>query len=246
MKKNIEKQDNGGGLMVDNIEIYKAILEYEKEFLDNGYNGDLTKTTSFTYIKGTIPILLSAPHSVQNFRNGKYKSAELLTGGLVKILHQLTGCHIIYKNKNDGYDFNYDKKGTANDYKNKIINIIDKEQIKLFFDIHGMSEDKFLDIDLGTDFDNNLNNYNSMPMIIKTIFEKQEIRNIGFDQIFTAKGTRTITKNTSLKTKIPSVQMEINKLYRDVENPENIIKLINALENIVTHFKDKNMSQKDL
>ncbi len=117
----------------------KLINKYEKEFSMNNYNGDLTKENSYTYINGIIPILISAPHCVNHYRGGNLKKAEILTGSLLKVLHRRTNCHIIYKNKNDGYDFNYDRNGMANEYKEKIIDIIEKERIVFFIDIHGMN-----------------------------------------------------------------------------------------------------------
>ncbi|MDD2180872.1 MAG: hypothetical protein PHW32_00705 [Bacilli bacterium] len=225
--------------MTDNEKIF-LITKYEQEFSDNSYYGDLTKTTSYTYIKGVIPILLSAPHTVNHFTNGNKKKAELLTGGLVKLLHQLTGCHIIYKNKNDGYNFNNDGSGFATTYKNKIIEIINDEEIELFFDIHGMAEDRYLDIDLGTDYGDNLNNFKLIPETIKLFFEEQGIMNVGFNQLFPASFQRTVTKTTSTLTKIPAVQIEINRIYRDVDYPQNLIKLITSFENLISFFKQSN------
>ncbi len=227
--------------MINNKEILNLINEYEKEFSINNYNGDLTKTSSYTYLRGKIPIFLSAPHSVRHYRNKKLKKPEVYTGALVKMLHYITGCHVIYKNKNDGFDPNYCNSNNDGGYKNKIIQVIEDEDIKMFIDVHGMSINKFLDIDIGTDFKKTINHNYSITEILKIFFEKEGILNVGFDQIFTAQSNNTITKNTSLSTGIPCVQIEINRFYRDAKNNDNIIKLVNIFINIINYFNSNNL-----
>lgn len=72
----------------------KKIKELNRVFEHNRYNG--SGKESFEFIDGNIPILISAPHAVNHFRNGAVKYADKLTGGLAKFLHNETGCHVIF------------------------------------------------------------------------------------------------------------------------------------------------------
>lgn len=222
-------------------EIASVLNDYEKEFSINNYNGDLTKTVPYTYLRGSIPVLLSAPHSVRHYRKGKIKKPEVYTGALVKLLHYLTGCHVIYKNKNDGFDPNYCNSQNDGGYKKQIIEIIEKENIKVLFDVHGMSINKFLDIDLGTDYKKTISYDKSLLKLIKMEFEKNNILNVGFDQIFTAGFCNTVAKNTSLNTVIPTVQIEINRYYRNLKNELEVIKLVNSFVDIINYFNNNDL-----
>lgn len=70
--------------------VYKKL---EEEFSQNNY---YHSENSFKFLPGTIPIILSAPHSVRHFREGKMKAHDFYTGAIVKNLHLLTSCHVVY------------------------------------------------------------------------------------------------------------------------------------------------------
>ena len=53
------------------------ILKEEKEFFENNYKGEGSE--DFKYSEGSIPILISAPHSVKQIRNNEYKAADIYT-----------------------------------------------------------------------------------------------------------------------------------------------------------------------
>ncbi len=72
-----------------------------------------------------------------------------------------------------------------------------------------------------------------MLSAIKDFFESEGIYNVGFNQIFTASHDNNITNLISKETKIPTMQLEINKYYRNTEDMKNMLKLITALENII-------------
>ena len=105
---------------VININLYKVysqdyILEEEKEFFTNKYMG-LSKN-DYKYKKGSIPILISAPHSVKQIRNDELKPADIYTGAIIKTLGKNTNAHIIYKTHTKG-DENHTDESTP--YRKKI------------------------------------------------------------------------------------------------------------------------------
>ena len=85
----------------------RKIKRLEKLFSDNFYNG--SGKTAFNIEEGRIPIMVSAPHAINQFRDGKVKYADMYTGGIAKYLHEKTGCHVIYSCMYTESDPNYDE-----------------------------------------------------------------------------------------------------------------------------------------
>ena len=108
-------------LNINSYKIYSQdyILEEEKEFFTNKYMG-LSKN-DYKYKKGSIPILISAPHSVKQIRNDELKPADIYTGAIIKTLGKTTNAHIIYKTHTKD-DENHTDESTA--YRKKIKEII--------------------------------------------------------------------------------------------------------------------------
>lgn len=185
----------------------------------------------YEVINGKIPVLISAPHSVRQYRNGKIKEKDLYTGPIVIELQRLTNCYCIYKTKNNNDDANYDIEN--NSYKEEILKIIKKNKIKLLIDIHGASNKYGFGIDIGTGEGKNLNNKKKAVEILKNILERYEIENIEIDKIFKANSIHTICKTISEKTMIPCIEIEIAKKYRDIENFEELTKMILALRKYI-------------
>ena len=52
---------------------------------------------SFVIKKGIGSVMLSAPHSAEQTRNGRKKYGEYHTGAIVNVLHDELNCPIIYK-----------------------------------------------------------------------------------------------------------------------------------------------------
>lgn len=79
----------------------------ENKYSINNYKGLLlTSPTVLSY--GKIPILLSAPHSVKQKREGKIKAHEFYTGAITEYLAEKIGCSVITKQYLIEEDFNDD------------------------------------------------------------------------------------------------------------------------------------------
>lgn len=231
----------------ENNKLIEMAIKYEEHFSANQYNGNILSNDSFIYQKGDIPILLSAPHAVNHVRNGEIKYADMYTGSIIKVLQELTGCHVIYKTKNDNTDPNYDTFESDNGYKKKIIDIINENNIKLFIDLHGAAESRDIDIDLGTNLGKTLNGFDFIPGIIEVLCDKYKITNVGNNKIFNASSPNNVTNTVGNICKIPALQFEINRKYRDFNQYlDNYNNLINALREIIIFFKDFNLNLENI
>lgn len=216
-------------------------LEYmdrlEKEFTLNNYNGIKTEQESFKVLKGSVPVLISCSHSIDQIRNGMLKPRELYSGALCKLIHERTDCHAIYKYHNDGIDDNF---VLHTKYKQKIGELIKLNNIKLLIDIHGMVGSKSKRfrgyyVELGTNDGKNLLDKAYLSEEFTKIFNKHGVTKVVTDKNFRASKIHTISKYVSRTYKTPSMQIEISGDFRNALNYElnNIKKILNAFEEII-------------
>lgn len=216
-------------------------LEYmnqlEKEFTLNGYNGLKTQEESFKVLKGSVPVLVSCAHSIDQVRNGMLKPRELYSGALCKLIHERTNCHVIYKYHNDGIDDNF---VLHTKYKQKIGKIIKDNNIKLLIDIHGMVGSKSKRfrgyyVELGTNNGRNLLDKTSLSEDFTRIFNDNGVNKVVTDKKFRASKCHTISRYVARTYKTPSIQIEISGDFRNALNYEidNIKKILNAFDEII-------------
>lgn len=204
----------------------QRIEQYNKKF-DQYQNQPSKEEKSFEVLEGKIPVLLSAPHSVRQLREGKIKAKDRYTGAIAIELAKLTDSFAIYKTYNNQDDASYDIEN--NTYKDKVLELIDKNNIKVFLDIHGAKDTDEFDIDVGTDEKRNLNGKTQiLEKLIENLKEKG-ITKIGIDKKFKACTMHTLTKKIASSTNIACMQIEITKKYRDLEQIEKMQKVINAI-----------------
>lgn len=210
------------------------INELEDEFASNSFNGRSEKAVQV--IGGNIPILLSAPHSVNQIRNEKVKLAERYTGAISKALSKETGAHVIYKSHNDGTDDNH---CMHTEYKDTIGKIIMENDIKFVLDIHGMlnpwsSLSREYHIEIGTNHGKNLLHSESILPYILDAFDQYGIKDVVVDRFFKASKSYTISNYVAVNYSTPAVQIEISSAYR---NPNfslmNFNKTVSALSKVI-------------
>ena len=108
-------------------------------------------------------------------------------------------------------------------------------------DIHGTGEEKENDIypGVGTEREFLLGNELILELLYKSA-EKYGLR-CGDLGKFPAAKQQTVTKYCALSLGIPSMQLEINKCFREPEkHPEKFIKLLKFLENFLSEIKKRN------
>ena len=179
--------------------------------------------------QGSIPILLSAPHTVNFLKeDGNFKMREGYTKAIVKYLAQKTGAFLMIKENSDGIDPN---KIEMEDYKRQLLEIIEKHQIRLVLDIHGAASHHDFAIEIGS-----LDGVSAKPETIKalkTALLNQRITSVAENHPFKGGG---ITKAVHSNTKIEVLQLEINRNYRDLTHPEKLFYLCKSLENFLKSF----------
>lgn len=201
----------------------EKIKEYEKMFISG-------QTGNYTLLEGKGGIMVSAPHSVAQTRNGVLKSAEPQTGVLAKLLHEKTGCPIIYKTGNCNDDANYDQ---ISPYRQALQDYCKKAEIKLLLDLHQLSPLREEQIDLGTGKGKNLTSA-TLLHFIKRAFQENGVEKIEVDKLFSATYPYTVSAEIARVCQIQAVQIEINSRLVYGEGSENTFeRIFFALKQIV-------------
>ena len=179
--------------------------------------------------KGSIPILLSAPHAVNFLKeDGNFKMREGYTKAIVKYLAKKTGAFLMIKENSDGIDPN---KPEMENYKHRLLEVINKYQIQLVLDIHGAASHHDFAIEIGS-----LDGVSARIQTIeslKTALKDQGIASVAQNNPFKGGG---ITKTVHGNTNIEVLQLEINRDYRDLTHPEKLFHLCKSLENFLKSF----------
>ncbi|MDA8443098.1 MAG: hypothetical protein M0Z55_12135, partial [Peptococcaceae bacterium] len=178
------------------------------------------------FFPGTLPVLVSAPHSVRHWRNKKIKVSDQFTGAIAYLLHKLTGCSALAVAKLYGGDPNHDNPCI---YKTRIGDICDQTKLKLVLDLHGAAREHEFDVDLGTAHGQNLLGCNEIQQVLE-----RNLREFGLGKVernhFAAAGPNTVANFAAQQLGIPAVQLEINKQYRvPAQNPSGFHRLLAAL-----------------
>jgi hypothetical protein len=206
----------------------KKITQYENFFIYEESN-DLI---GHIIIKGSNKILLSAPHSVTQTRNGSSKIGEFRTGVIVKILTEKTNCNGIYKTKNLQDDANFDVNSP---YKSDLVKFIEKNDISLVIDLHIASPKREFDIEIGTGHGKNLLDRKDIyGLINKTL--KREYKKVQTDKLFSASFEHTISSSVARITGIPTVQLEIN--FSIIQSDEDLKKFIIFMRNLINDLEE--------
>lgn len=212
------------------------ILNLEQKYKANGY---YHKSNDILLIQGSIPVIISAPHSVKHLRNGAIKNEDMLTGGIAEYLGRITDCHVI-TNLSSMSDPNYDSNSL---YRKKLLAYIKDNNIKYLLDLHGASYLSDFSIDIGTSPDENgiLNSFHNNSKIfnnVVSILSSMSILNelpITINDKFKA-GEKTITYFISHNSNCKCLQLEINGRYRYYEEPKYMEGLIAGLSEIIKYL----------
>ena len=214
----------------------EELLSLESDFANNEYFGTNVWTEEkFRVVSGSIPVLLSAPHSVNQLRGEDVRPAEKYTGSLVRYLCSSTNCYGIFQIFTHA-DPNND---IENLYKNGIINLVNAYNIKLLIDIHSSTFSDDTDIDIVTNGRKTLLNMPSLYEKIKSLGIKYNIK-VDENNVPNKDKENEIIHVVSTICSVPSLRIVINKNSINIDNDtlENIIKL---LEEFISYFNYNNM-----
>ena len=192
---------------------------------------NLELTNDYKISMGNIPILFTAPHTMEQVRSdGSIKKAEPYTKSIALYLNKHMNTYSMIKLLDTGLDSNRDNH---DEFKNKLLDLVDEHNIKLVIDLHGASINREFDVEFGTM--NNLTADFSTINELKESFIENGITKISFNNPF--KGG-AITQYLYNKKDIDVIQLEINYKYRDYSNLENLKLLIESLSNFIKQYKE--------
>ncbi len=216
-------------------QLIKEIEELEAPFLNESFNSQ----NAFIIEAGTIPVVVSAPHSVPQWRLEAVKQGEFRTGSLARFLHRDTFCHCVYKTRNMHDDANFDDK---NEYKDALVQYVKDNNIKYLIDLHIMSQLRPHSVDLGTGHGLNIANDYSKIRAMLCIFNECNISDVLIDKIFSAANPNTVSATVARECGIYCVQFELNWRIVDFTNMEtSLSSVIQALKAIILMLANEEM-----
>ncbi|MCK9415189.1 hypothetical protein M0Q97_00845 [Candidatus Dojkabacteria bacterium] len=169
----------------------------------------------YEIIEGKIKYLFSAPHPHLHRRPSLakiYKEHERYTDDIVRALCKETGCFGIYIKDQVDYDPNFNRRD--NPYKKEIERLITENKIEKFVDIHGLSEERLVDVVIfyKTRFSNSI----KLAGEISEKLNRGGLRGLNIQILrLPEDGRETLTEFVVSNLRIPSVQVEIAKYLRD-------------------------------
>lgn len=187
----------------------KEAITYQK---DADKNQDVEPKNGekwFNVILGRGPIIISAPHATQPFRDGKYRFSDGGgTAALAVMLGKLTDSTVIYTTKASPSDPNYYDN---NDYKVRLAELIKAQKPKLIIDIHGSHPFRPYDVDIGTMNGKSLLGKDELVTKLITSLRNEGISNYS-NNYFAASKNETITKFGAAHG-VPTIQLEFSSIW---------------------------------
>ena len=176
---------------------YSAFLD-NNSFLDN-----------ICVVEGTIPVLISVPHAVPHMRDGREKSDEVNTDVIGLAVNAQAGCHLFINDGVEG-DPNHDEN---NVYKEKLLEYVRVHGIAMVIDLHGASQAREFDFELGTAHGRNVAGFEECVDLFRTLPELSG-KIVSVDEVFPASAPVRVSSYISANSSVPSLQIEVNRRMR--------------------------------
>ncbi|GEM_PF-465900 len=221
-----------------------SLLEEMRRIELESISYDQEATPYYGYIKGSIPILISAPHGAKHFRaaEGAWRAEDAYTASLAIVLGRLTGAHVLYVKNKTREDPNSDT-GTA--YKDFLKDVVRENHIQFILDLHGSAGRK-PKVDIGImETSPSLCSCPQFRDILEGAFA--DLEPIVFNQRFPARAAGTITCFARKSLGIEAAQVEISRNYRIVESkstgfkadPKNVVDMIERLKKVILAISER-------
>lgn len=225
--------------MIKTNTIINELRNLNCQFLVNNKNGINIDNKSYVYKKGRLPILLSSPHAVKQYRESQVKPSDYLTGPLAIYLAEKCNCSYFVRTFNDNSDPNFPLGKTLeyieDSYLTALRNFIQEFNHFLIIDIHGCSNNKKYDCSIWSD------NYDTCELSIIKIFENNfNCYNLSIDSGSEYLGGQ-VTRQCSLITN--AFQLEIKRKIRtlELENYYLLKSFIDSMEKSIYKTYDYSM-----
>ena len=227
------------------IKVMPGIIGDIREIEFSQIQYDVEGEPYYGYLKGSLPILISAPHGAKHFRKSesRWRGEDAYTSSLAIVLGRLTGAHVLYVKNKTSEDPNNDPDSR---YKRFLKRVVEETPIKFVLDLHGMKGGRPSKIDIGI--------MSNEPVLCscptyREIVEKtfKDFEPTVFNQPFSAHGESTITNFARSELGIEAAQVEINARYRIVESkatgskadPDNVLDLVMRLKKLILSINQK-------
>ncbi len=214
--------------MIKTNTIINELRNLNYQFLLNDKNGISIDNKSYIFKKGKLPILLSSPHAVKQYRESQVKLSDYLTGPLAIYLAEKCDCSYFARIFNDNSDPNFPLGETLSyiedSYLIALRNFIYEYKQFLIIDIHGCSDNKKSDCSIWS------NDYDTCCLsIIKTFENNFNYYNLSIDSGSEYLGGQ-VTRQCSLLTN--AFQLEIKRKIRTLklENYNLLKSFIDSME----------------
>ena len=209
------------------------ILSLESDFANNEYFGTNVWTEEkYRVLSGNTPVLISAPHSVNQLRGDDVRDAEKFTGSLARYLSSATGSYAIFQLFTHA-DPNFD---SDHNYKNGIINLVEVNNIKLLIDIHSSTFKDDTDIDIVTDNRITLLGNSNIIDNLKEIAVKNNVK-VDENNIPNKDNENEIISVVSLICGIPTLRLVINNKKLNLDNIDSFTNIVNTIKEFIINYK---------
>ncbi|MEW6145259.1 MAG: gamma-glutamylcyclotransferase family protein [Thermodesulfobacteriota bacterium] len=188
-------------------------------------------TDGMHYIRGSVPVFVTAPHATAHVRLGKLKRQEFYTGALAVLLHSVTGCHALYTDRLSPVDPNYSDESP---FKGKLAQIAERSGIEFLIDLHGTGSERSADVFPGVGGNHEF--LNGKLGTLNELASAAESKGIilGSPDVFPASRQLTVTRYSAVKLGVPSMQLEINQRLRQPESaPSDFVRLVGFLRDFI-------------
>lgn len=217
-------------------EILQRVSELNHKYEANDFNGTKDGEPNYKVIPGRIPILLSAPHTVRQLRNGKMKERDGMTGGIAEYLCERFGLWGVIRTWNAADDPNYNTDLRSEDYRRQVVELVREQGINWMFDLHGCLNKYGFDIDVGVNGGKNL---------ACALSEVQELigcwRDLGLDvrvdAQFQARGDQVVSDYVHRATGVNCLQVEVSSRVRTTD--EGLEKFCVGFAAILENLKNR-------
>ena len=201
------------------------ILALESDFSNNSYYGTNVWTEEkYRVISGTNPVLLSAPHAVNQFRGEDVRDAEKYTGAITRFISRATNSFAIFQMFTH-QDPNTDEESM---YKNAVINLIESYNIKMLIDIHSSKFKDDADIDIVSHLHETLCGDELIIEKLKLLGLKYNLKLAENNKPNPEKNNEVI-RVSAMICGIPSIRLVFNEKSINIDNDEEKLKRICSL-----------------
>jgi hypothetical protein len=187
---------------------------------------------TFKTVLGSKQLLLSAPHVYAHRRprlSMSYKLGEPLTDIVVDEVCNMSKAYGIVLTDESDFDANYHKE-KDNPYKQEVREIITKNKIEYFIDIHGLKNGHMYD--LAIYYPSKFSKSIRLANKLKEGLDRGELRGINIAILrFPSRLGETLGEYVASKLRVPSVQIEVARYIR--ENKSMRDSLVNNLTYVI-------------